>query len=145
MLAAGRQALSDWEAAKPGSVTEAEADERMTSAFGALDNWLSNGGRRPGDWVHDGLGGDIVLAHQETAEEKARAENLADVHKAFHDLVVKERDYAYVQVANRDAILARQKEEINRLREEIACFSSDAGGERAGTDECNSYLRKGQW
>jgi hypothetical protein len=64
MLAAARKALREWENALPLSAAAEEAAERVTSAFGALDDWLSNGGRPPADWVTDPAGGDHGLNHQ---------------------------------------------------------------------------------
>jgi len=48
-LADARRAADDYD--KATSIDqEADAAERLTAAFNALDQWLSNGGFAPADW-----------------------------------------------------------------------------------------------
>lgn len=51
VLDEARTALKDWEHADIHSHEEWEAAERLSSAVGALDDWLSRGGALPQDWL----------------------------------------------------------------------------------------------
>jgi hypothetical protein len=50
-LAQLRDAIVEWETAPAGSREEHAAAERMSSAAGALDDWLSHGGFPPAAWA----------------------------------------------------------------------------------------------
>lgn len=53
-LRRARKAMEDWEIADHGSPAEWEAAERLSSAFGALDDFLSHGGHLPTAWTLKG-------------------------------------------------------------------------------------------